>query len=167
MSLMEKRVLENRNRRKREEFISQCSDKLSDFISVAPFSSDIELIKFAAFSTWDMERNVQTSTRGDIENWKAFDFPEWKNLILAIKALKSKQDISGYFFTDTDGPYYEMSLWKFLQFIDEISEFAVSYESYDFAWIGYEKDCGIIAEFDHTSMCRNEFELALWNIEVD
>ena len=164
MDKLQKKLKENRNRRARERLLSSLDSKFESFLSNVEFSSDISCLKYAAFSTWDMEADCQTTTRGQIPDWKNFTFKTWQDLIAFLKSFKISGNIQGYFFIDIDGPYYLINVHDFMSNIDSLSEYALRKEHFDFGWVGALTDSGIIVEFNQTSFCRNEFEISIWGI---
>jgi len=167
MTELEKKLHENKNRNKRESLLSSISGTFSEDIKNAQYSSNVDCIKFAAFSTWDQEKDLQTTTRGLIEGWSNLTFSNWLDLIKKINDFKTYENLQGWFLIDTEGPYYQLTLDKFLLNIDHISQYCISKESYDFAWIGSTNDCGIISEFDKTSFCSNDFQLSTWGLKLN
>ncbi len=164
MSKLERKLKENRNRRARERLLSSLEFKFSSFLSNVEFSCDVNCLKYAALSTWDMEADCQTTTRGKISGWKNFTFNTWQDLIVFLKSYKISENLRGYFFIHIDGPYYLINSQDFMNNIDSLSEYALRNENYDLGWVGSEADSGIIVEFNHTSFCRNEFEISIWGI---
>lgn len=164
MSKLDQKLRENRNRRARDVFLLALGGKFGDILSEAKYSSDVACIKYAAFATWDMEADCETTTRGQVIGWENHTFKTWQELITELKRSSHGNDVNGWFFNDTDGPYYQVSLESFLANADSISVYADVSDHRDFGWVGAERDCGMIIEFNHTSLCRNEYELCTWGI---
>ncbi|MCG9685175.1 hypothetical protein L1D31_21875 [Vibrio sp. Isolate23] len=163
MSKIEQKLKENRNRRAREKLLSKLPESLAGYLGQVNFSSDVICLRYAAFSTWDQSTDTQTTTRGVIENWRSFSFQYWSDLFGALRELPSRE-YEGWLFFDVDGPYYKVKLSELFLFSSELELFTSQNESYDFGWVGADLDCGVIAEFNHTSFCRNDFELSIWGI---
>ncbi len=164
MSKLEQKLKENRNRRAREAFLSVLDQQSGFCFSKVHFSSDVSQIKNAAYVTWDNEAHCQTTTRGSVKGWQYLTFKIWQDLIYNIKSFSLDSNLSGWFFTDTDGPFYHLSKSDFFNNLDSISEYCLCTERFDFGWVGSDIDFGIITEFNHTSFCRNEFDLCFWGI---
>lgn len=164
MSKIEQKLKENRNRRAREKLLSALGEDGKRVLSKVEFTSDVSCLKYAAFPTWDMESDCQTTTRGKIEGWENETFKHWDEAINHLKSINIASKIKGWFFIDTDGPFYLLE-WKDIKSIlDDVSTYAEYHEHYDFGWVGESIDCGVILEFEHTSFCRNEFEVSKWGI---
>ncbi|CZF82265.1 hypothetical protein GCE9029_03125 [Grimontia celer] len=163
MNKIEQKLKENRNRRARETLLSQLPESMAIFLEQADFSSDRECLLYAAFTTWDQETDTLTTTRGFVENWINLTFPRWSDLFGSLRELPSLE-YEGWLFFDTDGPYFQVKLSELLLFLGDLESFTSENERYDFGWVGADIDCGVIAEFNHTSFCRNDFELSVWGI---
>ncbi|MGF1863139.1 hypothetical protein [Photobacterium profundum] len=163
MSKIERKLKENRNRRARESLLSLLPGSFGSYLENVEFSSDENSLRYAAFSTWDHESDSQTTTRGLVESWENYTFKDWSDLIGALKRLPSGE-YAGWLFFDTDGPYYKVKFSELLLFLNELELFTTENDKFDFGWVGAELDCGIIAEFNRTSFCRNDFELSVWGI---
>ena len=164
MSNLQQKLRENKNKIKREKFLFAVDSKFSDFLSNVEFSSDVSCIKYAAFSTWDNNANVQTTTRGEVKNWNNFTYKTWHELISVLEKFQQVKNYIGWFFVDTDGPYYKVSVNAFLSHIQSISNYGIVHEHYDFGWVGADDDVGIIIEYNHTSFSDNQFEISIWGI---
>lgn len=164
MSKLEQKLKENRNRRAREKFLAALSRETREVLASVIFSSDISCLKFAAFPTWDNEADCRTSTRGKIPGLKFTNFYKWHDLITEIEKIKIETEYEGWFFIDTDGPFYNLKGSEFSAILNGIFKYAEQNEHFDFGWVGATLDFGIIAEFDHTSFCRNDLELSVWGI---
>lgn len=68
MSTLERKLKENLNRRRRESMLAAIDERLHRLLAHTEFSSDVNVIRNAAFSTWDSERDSWTTTRGPIDN---------------------------------------------------------------------------------------------------
>ncbi|EIV8646698.1 hypothetical protein [Vibrio parahaemolyticus] len=163
MNKIEQKLRENRNRRAREKLLSELPEPLGRYLEQVDFSSDSMCLRYAAFSTWDQSTDTQTTTRGVIANWRNFTFQYWSDLFGAFRGLPSRE-YEGWLFFDVDGPYYKVKLSELRLFLSELELFTTQNESFDFGWVGADLDCGVIAEFNHTSFCRNDFELSVWGI---
>ncbi|PTP11445.1 hypothetical protein CWO27_23265 [Vibrio sp. 10N.286.51.C3] len=163
MSKIEQKLRENHHRREREALIRALPKRISDFLEGVEYSSDVNCIRYAAFSTWDEELDCLTTTRGNIENWNNHNFKYWEDLIGKFKELPIS-DTAGWLFFDCQGPYYKVQFTELHRFLTEIEMYTKQTEIFDFGWVGEELDCGVIAEFNQTSFCRNEFELSVWGI---
>ena len=149
---------------KRKKFLSALDSKFSDFLSNAEFSSDASCLKYAAFPARDNKATFQTTTRGEVVNWNNFTFKTWHELISVLEKFQQIKNYIGWFFIDTDGPYYRVSLNAFLSHIKSISNYGITHEHYDFGWVGAEDDVGIIIEYNHISSTSNKFEVSVWGI---
>lgn len=164
MSKLQEKLRENKNRILRDKLLSTFDPKFSDFLSNAEFSSDTSCIKNAAFPMWEADADVQTTTRGKLKNWNNFTFKTWQDLIAALKRFQQVKNYIGWFFADTDGPYFKMSVNAFLAHIQSISNYGITHEQYNFGWVGAEDDVGIIIGCDHESSDDNKFEISVWGI---
>lgn len=163
MSKLDRKLRELKNKRARREFIAELTSKLASLLERKEFSHDTNSLRFAAFSTWDMERDTQTTTRGDIFSWEINYSKDFASLISKAKEIELSI-VPGWFFIETDGPYYSFTLAEFILNLDGLSNFCLANEKFDIGWVGRETDMGIIFEFNHTSFCRNEFEFYTWGI---
>lgn len=163
MSKIQRKLLENSHRREREALLLSLPKQLGDFLRNVEYSSEVSCIRYAAFSTWDEQLDCQTTTRGTIENWNNFTFKYWEDLIASFNSLPVNKSV-GWLFFNTGGPYYKIKFSELHNFINDIQIYTSKTEKYDFGWVGEEVDCGVVAEFNHTSFCRNEFELSVWGI---
>ena len=164
MNRLQQKLKENRNRRSRDEFLRTLDERSRVLLSGTQFTSDTQVLRFAAFPTWNMDADCQTTTRGTVPGWQNLQFPTWQSLIEHLQGLSVPSEAEGYFFIDTDGPYYLLTGCAFLSIIGSMDRYAIEHKHYDFGWIGAGNDFGIIVEFDHTSFCRNEFELSIWGM---
>ena len=164
MSKIEQKLKENRNRRAREKLLSTLDEASRIVLSNSKYDSDISCLKYAAFPTWDIESDCQTTTRGIVDGWQNETFKYWDDLVEKIRNSDIENNLLGWFFIDTDGPFYLLEWCEMTRILDSISNYAKSNEHYDFGWVGANSDFGIIAEFEHTSFCRNEFEVSKWGI---
>ena len=164
MSNLQQKLRENKNKIKREKFLSALDAKFSDFLTNAEVSSDVSCMKYAAFSTWDNKTNVQTTTRGEVNNWNNFTFKTWHELISVLEKFQKIKNYIGWFFADPDGPYYKISVNAFLAHIKSISNYGITHEHYYFGWVGDEDDVGIIIEHKHTPSNDGKFEISVWGI---
>jgi len=164
MSKLQEKLRENKNRIKRDKFLAALDSKFSNFLSNAEFSTDVSCIKKAAFSIWDVNANMRTTTRGKMKNWNNFTFKTWQELIAAIGRFQQVKNYIGWFFADTDGPFFKISVNAFLSHIKSISEYGTTHEHYNFGWVGAEDDVGIIIEYNHTSFSDNKFAISVWGI---
>lgn len=163
MSSIEQKLRENRHRRERESLLSTLPQLFSEFLQNVEYSSDVDCIRYAAFSTWDHERDCLTTTRGVIDNWNNYTFKCWEELITSFKSLPVNE-CTGWLFFDTEGPYFKIKLSDLQYFLNDVETYTRKFDLFDFGWVGADIDCGAIAEFNHTSFCRNEFELSVWGI---
>ena len=163
MNKIEQKLKENRNRRSRETLLSLLPESFARYLEQVDFSSDENCLRYAAFSTWDHETDTQTTTRGPIESWRNLTFKYWSDLFATLRRFPSR-DHEGWLFFAIDGPYYKVKLSVLLLFLSELESFTSENETFDFGWVGADLDCGVIAEFNHTSFCRNDFELSVWGV---
>lgn len=164
MSRLDQKIRENRNRRARDTFLQELDAGFGGLLAGANFSTNVNCIKHAAFTTWDHEADCETTTRGQIIGWENRGFAAWRELISSLKRLPFRKHVEGWFFIDTDGPYYEISSEDFLAGADSFSAYAEANDHRNFGWVGAAIDCGVIVEFNHTTFCRNQFELCTWGI---
>jgi hypothetical protein len=164
MNTLQQKLRENKNKIEREKFLSVLDSTFSVFLSKAECSSEVSCIKYAAFPKWDDKANVQTTTRGKVKNWNNFAFKTWQKLISVLTKFQQVKNYIGWFYIDTNGPYYRISLNAFLSHIQSISDYAINNEHYNFGWIGEVDDIGIIIEENHTSSSDNEFKISIWGI---
>ena len=164
MSKLQQQLIENKNRIRREKFLTALDAKFSDFLSSAEFSSDASCIKYAAFPMWDNEADIKTTTRGEVIDWKNFTFKTWHELISVLAKFQQVKNYIGWFFVHPDGPYFRISLNAFLSNIESISKYGKTHEHYYFGWVGAEDDVGIAIEYNHKSSTPNKFEISVWGI---
>jgi hypothetical protein len=164
MNSLQQKLRENKNKIKREKFLSVLDSKFSTFLSHAEYSSEVSCIQYAAFPKWDDKANVQTTTRGKVKNWNNFTFKTWQELISLLAKFQQVKNYIGWFYIDTNGPYYRISLNAFLSHIQSISDYAIKNEHYNFGWVGGVDDIGIIIEKNHTASVDNEFMISIWGI---
>ena len=164
MSSLQEKLRENKNKIKREKFLSATDPKFSNFLASAEVSNDVSCLKYAAFSIWDVKAHVQTTSRDKVTNWNNFTFKTWDDLISALKRFQKIKNYIGWFFIDTDGPYYKISVNAFLSHIQSIAKYGINHEHYDFGWVGGEDDVGIIIEHHHESPSGKDFGISVWGI---
>lgn len=164
MSNLQEKLRENKNKIKREKFLSALDSKFSGFLSNAEVNNDLSCIKYAAFSKWDVKNNVQTTSRGELTNWNNFTFKTWNELISVLEKFQKVKNYIGWFFIDPDGPYYKISVNAFLSHIQSIANYGITHEHYNFGWVGGEDDVGIIIEYNHTSPGDKNFVISVWGI---
>lgn len=164
MSTFQEKLRENKNRIKKEKFLSAVDSNFAAFLSNAEASNDLSCIRNAAFPTRDVNSDVQTTTRGKVKNWHNLTFKTWEELVAALARFKQVKSYIGWFFADADGPYFKISVNAFLSHLQSISNYAIANAHYDFGWVGAEDDVGIIIQNDHTSSRANKFEISLWGI---
>ena len=164
MSKFHQQLRENKNKIKRKNFLSALDPKFSDLLSNAEFSSDLSCIKYAAFPTLDNKSNLQTTTRGEVADWKNFTFKTWHDLISVLEKFQKLKNYIGWFFVDSDGPYYKVSLIAFLSNIESISNYGITHEHFDFGWVGAEDDVGIIIGDNQISSAAKKFQVSVWGI---
>lgn len=165
MSKLQHQLRENQGKIKRNKFLSKLDHEFSNFLLSAEFSCDPASIKNAAFPVLDKETNLQTTSRGKVKNWNNIKFKSWQDLISVLKKFSKVRNYIGWFFIDTDGPYYRISLNAFFAHIDRLSEYAVKHDHYNFGWVGSPDDVGII--IDHTASTDakdKKFEISLWGM---
>jgi hypothetical protein len=164
MSKLDIKLRELKNKRARREFLETVDPKFSDLLSKAEFSHDVQCLKYAAFTTWNMEEDKQTTTRGDVKGWQLNYFDSMNEITTFIKNSVDLAIIPGWFFVDTDGPYYSLNLSEFLLNLDSLESYCEEKEKFDIGWVGKSTDIGIIFEFNHTSFCRNQLEVCTWGM---
>ena len=164
MSNIQQKLKENKDKIKREKFLSSIDQKFSTFLVTAEYSSGNSCAKYAAFPKWDDRGNLQTTTRGELKNWNNFTFKTWHELIAMLQKFQKVRNYIGWFFIDADGPYYKTSLNAFLSYIKSISDYCIRYEHNNFGWVGEVDDVGIIIGKNPASSDNNEFNISLWGI---
>ncbi|MGP9799760.1 hypothetical protein [Rheinheimera sp. NSM] len=164
MSKLETKLREVKNKRARRELLDSVDPMLSCLLSKVEFSHDVQCLKYAAFSTWDMEADQQTTTRGIVEGWDLKYFDTMAEMTSFIKASIEPAIIPGWFFIDTDGPYYSLTLAEFVLNLDLLQNYCEAQEHFDIGWVGKSSDVGVIFEFNHTSFCRNQLEVCTWGM---
>jgi len=164
MSKLESKLREVKNKRARRELLGSVDSVLSNLLSNVEFSHDVECLKYAAFSTWDIEADEQTTTRGKVEGWELKYFDSMAEMTSFIKASVELAVIPGWFFIDTDGPYYSLSLSEFVLNLDLFQNYCEAQDHFDIGWVGKTSDMGVIFEFNHTSFCRNQLEVCTWGM---
>ena len=163
MKSLPTKLRQNHHRRIRDVILAKATPMLSRFLADLEYCSDASVIANAAFSTWGIEEDNWTTTRGHVDNWKKFDFPAWPALTSDLQRLSFPKDSNGWLFFDPDGPYFRLSSTKVYESLDLIAEFASKENHNEFAWIGDDQDCGVIVEFEHTSFCKNDFSYCTWD----
>jgi hypothetical protein len=164
MSKLEVKLREVKNRKARREFLEELSNQFSALLEKSEYQHNTACLKFAAFTTWDNDRDCETTTRGDIEDWEIHYFYTLIEVIRTVKATIPQTEVSGWFFISTDGPYFSLTLADFILSLDGLSEYCEKNNHYDLGWVGKEQDMGVIIEFNHTSFCRNQLELCTWGL---
>ena len=162
MSKLERKLREVKNKRARREFLEATDPKLSEILSRVEFSHDVQCLKYAAFSTWDMEADIQTTTRGNAEGWELKYFDTMSEMVNFVKSDVELAIIPGWFFIDANGPYYSLTLSEFILNLNSLQGYCESHEHFDIGWVGKSSDIGVIFEFNHTSFCRNQLEFCTW-----
>ncbi|MDB2386675.1 hypothetical protein N9W21_04955 [Shewanella sp.] len=114
MRKLESKLREVKNKRARREFLVLVDSKISDLLTNAEFSHDVQSLKYAAFSTWNMEEDRQSTTRGDVKGWQLQYFDSMNDIVSFVKKSIELAIIPGWFFIDTDGPYYSLNLSEFI-----------------------------------------------------
>lgn len=164
MSNIQQKLKENKDKIKRDKFLSLVDPDFSEFLAKAEYSSEISCIKYAAFPKGNHTANVQTTSRGDVKNWNNFTFKTWHELITVLKKFQHVKNYIGWFFIDADGPYYRTSLNAFLSYIQSISDYCISYDHHNFGWVGEVDDVGIIIGKNHASSNNNELNISIWGM---
>lgn len=164
MSKFHQKLRENKNRVKRENLLLALDSEFSNLLSNSEFSSDLSCIKYAAFPTWNNKSNLLTTTRGEIVDWKNFTFKTWHNLISVLEKFQKLKNYIGWFFVDTDGPYYKISLIAFISNIESISNYGTTHEHFNFGWVGADDDVGIIIGDNQLSSTPKKYEVSVWGI---
>lgn len=166
MSKLQLQLKENKDKIKREKFLSVLEKEYKDFIAASEYSSDESCIKKAAFPVWDTETNALTTSRGQVKNWNNIKFKSWQDLVSVLKKFSKVRNYIGWFFIDADGPYYRISLNAFFAHIDGLSEYAVKHDHYRFGWVGSPDDVGILIGYSDTSTGANDkkFDISLWGM---
>jgi len=164
MGKLQNNLDENRNKIKREKFLSALDPAFSGLLANAEFSGEASCLKYAAFPKKDDEGRVQTTTRGTLPNWNNFNFRTWQELISMLERFQQVKNYIGWFFADTDGPYYKISVNAFLSHIKSISQYGSTHEHHNFGWVGAQDDVGILIGYDHTSSSPKKFSVSVWGI---
>ncbi len=164
MSKLESKLREVKNKRARRELLESVDAPLSELLSRAEFSHDVQCLKYAAFSTWDMEADAQATTRGSVEGWELKHFDSMSEIICFVKSKVELAIIPGWFFIEADGPYYSLTLSEFILNLNLFQRYCESREHFDIGWVGKSSDIGVIFEFNHTSFCRNQLEVCTWGM---
>jgi hypothetical protein len=164
MSKLEVKLREVKNKRARREFLEELSNKFSALLENSEYKHDTACLKFSAFTTWDDDRDCETTTRGDIDGWEVQYFYTLVEVIRRVKETIPQSEVSGWFFINTDGPYFSLTLADFIRSLDGLNEYCERNEHYELGWVGKEQDMGVIIEFNHTSFCRNQLELCTWGL---
>ena len=164
MSKLETKLRELAHKRARRDFLALVEPSFSELLSDVSFSHDVQCLKYAAFSTWDIEVDKQTTTRGEVLGWELRYFDNITEIVNFIRSSFEPTAISGWFFIDTDGPYYSLSLSEFLLNLNPIQKYCEREKSYDIGWVGQDVDMGIVLEFNQTSFCRNQLEVCTWGM---
>ena len=164
MNKIQQKLKENKDKIKREKLLSSLDTKFSDFLSHAEYSGEVSCLKYAAFPKWDDIAKVQSTTRGEVKNWNNFTFKTWHELIAVLKKFQEVKNYIGWFFMESDGPYYRININAFLAHIQSISDYGITYEHYNFGWVGEFDDVGIIIGKNHTSSSGNELNISIWGI---
>ncbi|OCA64243.1 hypothetical protein A9R10_03540 [Aeromonas piscicola] len=162
MSKIEEKLKQNRDRRRRECLIELASNEFRPLLGGTTYTSDVKAIKYAAFSTWNIEKNIWTTTRGDIETFRKLDFQGLEQLIQVFTDLPIGPDVEGWFFFDDDGPYYSLRFGQVVENIESIQEILGQQAHFEFGWVGSEVDTGAIVEFEKTGFCKNDFTMCYW-----
>ena len=164
MSKLQQQLKENKDKIKRGKFLALLDQELAGFLSTAEFSSDASCIKNVAFPESSGETNGEATTRGEAKKMNTIKFKTWQDLISVLRKFQKVKDFIGWFFVDTDGPYYRISLKAFFAHIEGISNYAVKHEHYNFGWVGSVDDIGIIVAHDHNSPGDKKFAISVWGI---
>lgn len=165
MKKLDVKLRELKNKRARREFLEELNNCFSILLEKSEYQNETACLKFAAFTTWDYDRGCETTTRGDVEGWKIDYFYGLFEVIDRIKESIPQYDVLGWFFINTDGPYYSLTLADFIQNLDGISEYCERKNHFDVGWVGKDQDIGVVIEFNHTTFCRNQLELCSWGLE--
>ena len=166
MNSLPNKLRENQHRRMRDELLSKAPTVLSQFLDSLKFTSDVTVIANAAFSTWSTDRDDWTTTRGLVQNWEKFDFLTWSDLTADLTTLSFLTDCYGWLFFASDGPYFKVGAVEFHEWLDLITGFPSKENKFEFAWVGENRDCGLIVEFEHTSFCKNDFTYCTWTVNA-
>jgi len=162
MNTLQQKLVENRNRRRRDELLTSAPAGLASALMATEFCSDPKIIANAAFATWDTTTDTWTTTRGIVQTWRKHDCISWAELVAYLKSLSFSTNLVGWFFFEVDGPYFKISSVEFERLIDEIARYCEDLGKYDFGWVSSSEDCGVIVEFEHTSFCKNNYSVCIW-----
>lgn len=164
MKKIQQKLEENKNKIKREKFLSAIDQKFSHFLANAEYSSDVSCMKYAAFPLQGHGAHGQMTSRGEMKNWNNLTFRSLNQLIAALEKFKKVKNYIGWFFIDATGPFYRISLNAFLSYIQNISDYCIAHEHHNFGWVGDADDVGIIIGKKHDATDNNEFNISIWGI---
>lgn len=164
MSNIQQKLIENKNKVRREKFLSAVDSEFSDFLSGVEFSNEVSCMKHAAFPQWNEETNVISNSRGQITGWNNFNFKTWQELITVLEKFNKVKNFIGWFFIEHDGPYYRISLNAFLSHIPSMSNYGIQNDHYRFGWTGEVDDVGIIIEKNPIVSSDKKFNISIWGI---
>jgi len=164
MSNIQQKLKINKNKLKREKFLSATDSKFSNFLSQAEYSIEESCIKYAAFPKWDNNNKLIATNRDELIGWNNYTFRSWGELISALKRFQQVKNYIGWFFIDHDGPYFKISLNAFLSHIPNISDYGILYGLYNYGWVGAVDNVGIIIEKNPKSQNDKKFNISIWGI---
>lgn len=164
MSNIQQKLQENKNKIKREKFLALLDKNFSEYLAKTEYSNEVSCIKYAAFPKWVDSANVQTTTRGDVKNWMKINFKTWHELVAILKKFHEVKNYIGWFFIDTDGPYYRTSLNAFLSYTQSISDYCTKHEHYNFGWVGEVDDVGLLIGKNPAPSINEEYYISIWGI---
>ncbi|MBA3582888.1 MAG: hypothetical protein H0W44_10620 [Gammaproteobacteria bacterium] len=162
MSKLEVKLREVEHKRARQKLLNSVDPALSNLLSKAEFSHDRQSLKYAAFSAWDIKANEQTTTRGKVKDWELKYFNTPTEIVSFIKTNVKPANAIGWFFVDSEGPYYSLSLSEFLLNLSFLQDYCEKQNHFDIGWVGKSADMGIVFEFNHNPFGHNEFEVCMW-----
>ena len=162
MSRLQEKLDEIRSNKNRESFLSDIKGEFRHAIEEAEYCCEKSKLKFAAWSTW--KEGKWTTTRGDVATWKREEFEIWEEVISKLVSLNKPKTEKGWLLFSPEGPYYKVDGAFIEKYINEISHYSKQHESFDIAWIGEERDFGIITEYNPAYDGKLEFELCTWGL---
>lgn len=160
MSKLKEKLDEVHGKKNRASILNAIDGEFHQAIKTAEFSCDKNKLKYGAWSTW--KNGEWTTTRGRISTWAREELETWDDVLSGVSSLSLSKTEKGWLLFSAAGPYFRVDGLFIEKHMEEISKYSKKHESFDIAWIGDERDFGIIIESNETD--GGKFELCKWGL---
>ena len=162
MSKLQEKLNEISCEKNRGNILKDFAGEFQKALDEAELSCDKDKLKYGAWSTW--KKSQWTTTRGNINSWVRSEYETWLEVVSSLSLCNFPESENGWLLFSPDGPYFKIQGHIFKKHLDDISNYAAKYESFDIAWLGDKRDFGIITEYNPTEDGKVEFEICKWGL---